>query len=1263
LESAGANVLKEAGLSAEQLSQVSKGAEITADAMKTGKIGGGMLDASLKAADIDPSFYHGAMDTLYKAGLKETDLTSGDLVTRGASLLGRKFGLTAEKSQNVAKGLQTLMSAGFTGMAAQTAVEMSPRVLDALKDGDYDHAAEYATEAAASGLFAVAGATHALHSAGELVDPSLGTKLRPTDEAMDAKRQFDVRDADEQQANERGRLLQEAALKTLGHKAPEDHPLLSQATIDSQKEQLAKIYHWAALGGDTEAARQSFNAVAEAAGREERLRESPDNGQPATDIRRVYHWSPQDLTETDPAKAGTGIRGAERDRPQVKGTYFGEEAYKEPAVQNRGNAKKYYADIDYNKVYDLEKDPLGLKQKAAEVAYKTGTGSGYEFEKLVQDNGFEGYRSPQQGVVKYFEKVPVKPFTEDTAPLAPRPLSGQPVQHPTLPSNLQELIANSDLKNKPAAYIDGLLNSYKGVYDGLSPDELSVATTLRDKLNKSWEDAAANDLMTNRVENYMRRIWKKPSPEMNMLIRDAQNGKFATDVSMAKHRTFTDELTPILKGYELATEDPVRLSSQYLADTYTVIANRNLESRLLDTAVRASDGRPAAVLMGMGKAVTDEQPATLITPSRVRNIAIDDKEIARLAGSGDLQRHLDSGAIVDVTPRVHQWDIQKGIDRLESKMVSAPIKYDLEGNSLSLRDVNLLKAVRDGKQPMSDLDAYNAGQKPVYIWRPQDYITINHPSLRNWNFLTNDPDGNPVIAKSDLAIHPEYAKYFERRLGLEKSGLQEWAPTRALLKGGAMAKKTLLALSPFHMNQEALRAVMTGINPLMKSAPTIEESPQLRLGVENGLGVEPDYKGIQEHSEGLTGGSALIGKIPGVGSTLAKSLDWYQHFLFQKYIPNLKVRGYLKMFDQYKDAHSDWTDQKVAEIAAQHTNDTFGGQNWKAMGRSAATQDWSRLMLLAPDWLESEMRSVARLFNRDDGSIGRAQILKMSMGMWGVARVLNMVSTGNPHLEAPFSLAVKNDEGKETLYSMRTLPTDMLHMATDPVGFLKGRLSPAVRAGQEIYTGRDQFGRKLAPGDMAVDLFRNLAPIPVQSLGQVVSGTSPETGNIGQVVKAVGGTAASYRTEAQKLAANLASNHSEDGVLDSTQLQRHRVLMQFEDNLRQGTMTMPQLNGLVINGQLPQADAKKITENLRVTQKLTPDQASLYTRASRLPAKELLDVYDLSTDTEKQALIPLVLKARRTYTKRAMSDETPVERMRDPVLRRLSSIRTDQPLF
>jgi len=37
----------------------------------------------------------------------------------------------------------------------------------------------------------------------------------------------------------------------------------------------------------------------------------------------------------------------------------------------------------------------------------------------------------------------------------------------------------------------------------------------------------------------------------------------------------------------------------------------------------------------------------------------------------------------------------------------------------------------------------------------------------------------------------------------------------------------------------------------------------------------------------------------------------------------------------------------------------------------------------------------------------------------------------------------------------------MLHAASDPEGFLRGRVSPLVRTGIQTYTGRDEFGRKL----------------------------------------------------------------------------------------------------------------------------------------------------------------------------------------------------------
>jgi hypothetical protein len=416
-----------------------------------------------------------------------------------------------------------------------------------------------------------------------------------------------------------------------------------------------------------------------------------------------------------------------------------------------------------------------------------------------------------------------------------------------------------------------------------------------------------------------------------------------------------------------------------------------------------------------------------------------------------------------------------------------------------------------------------------------------------------------------------------------------------------------------------------------------------------------DFKAMQEHSEGLAaGGGGIISHIPFIGKTLSHSLDWYQNFLFHRYIPAIKAVAGEHLFDEYQRLHPEWSTDRVAKAAALHANDTFGGINWKAMGRSATTQDWGRLMLLAPDWLESEMRSGARLFNKDEGGVGRAQVVKMSLALWGIARVLNYATTGSFHVEAPFGLAVKNKEGKETVFGIRTLPTDLLHAASDPVGFIKGRLSPTFRTGQELLSGRDQFQRKLAPVDLWADVLHQAMPIPAQSIGQAVTGTGPEIGNIGQVAKAMGATAVVYQTPAQKTAAELAANHNEDGPIDPAQMHRHRIVMQLEDSVRSGQMSWPDLMKLTYQtDQIKESELKTIQNNVKKTQGMAPDMASLYTRASRLPAKEFLQVWDDASPREKSALAPLMSQTQKKYLNKAKKDETPQERQRDPIFQRL----------
>ncbi len=915
-----------------------------------------------------------------------------------------------------------------------------------------------------------------------------------------------------------------------------------------------------------------------------------------------------------------------------------------------------------------------LERQASDVYELMGRGK--SFAEAVQEAGSPALAYDFGGKLHIEKplsdkKVPYFPITDSMRESVMK--QGQPLFSRESPNNgqLQHQIDTNVFKNQPKDYQDLVLESLRRNAVGeLSDREIAASKKLRDEQDRNYEIGSSNDLLHHYIEDYMTRVYKDTNPEGRLILSDAKGGRFATNVTMAKQRVYDSNLTALLKSPKQMLLDPVNITARGRASLIKAAANRALIDNLRDKFTRASDGRPAVVLSGSGQVVSGqngEDPSMFIDPNRVRKINIDSKVIQQLSASGDLDRYLENGTIRDITPYVRPNNIGAAIDRLEEQAGrSTPIPDEYGQNPLRTK-IMLLKSMQTNGD-FSGLKQFNDSLEKRYAWDPQDYISLSNNAMKGWNFITNSPDGTPVYVRSDIKVHPEFAEYLQNRLGLKESDISKSAVGKALLGAGTRLKQTLLSLSPFHMVQEALRGIMVGVNPFHITGPDIltgeridptdPNSPTIiRKAVEHGFTTGTDYRALQENSEGLSSGGGILDKIPGVGKVIGNSLNWYQDFLFKRYIPALKARSVELMYHEYQRMHPDWSVDRIAKAAALHANDTFGGINWRAMGRSATTQDWGRLMLLAPDWLESEMRSGARLFNKDEGGLGRAQVAKMTLGLWGIARVLNLVTTGNAHLEAPFGLAVKNKEGKETVFSIRTLPTDILHAASDPVGFITGRLSPTVRAGTELVTGRDQFGRKLQPSDLWVDAFRNMAPIPLQAVGQALSGTGPEIGNIGQTVKAVGGTATVYRTPAQKMAADLASSHSESGPIDPAQMARHRRILQIEDQARAGEISWPDLYKLTYaTDQLHPDELKKIETNVKETKGMDPGMASLYSRASRLPAKDYLDLLDVMNNSEKAALVSLTLKVQKRYLNKAKKDETPEERQHDPVFMRLLNL-------
>ena len=243
-----------------------------------------------------------------------------------------------------------------------------------------------------------------------------------------------------------------------------------------------------------------------------------------------------------------------------------------------------------------------------------------------------------------------------------------------------------------------------------------------------------------------------------------------------------------------------------------------------------------------------------------------------------------------------------------------------------------------------------------YAPKPGDYVDIPHPAFQDWHHMGTNPDGTPVLASSPVWVRKDLAPYITNRLGLDKSSLRSdeglGKISGPLLEAGAQAKSVLLSGSPFHVIQEMLRGLMLGINPLVRPNPVADfgnsynsvrgEKPLMHLAAKNGMTMTSKYYG-QEFSEGLASHSGLVSKIPVLGPIS----DEMHSFLFDRYIPALKISGFRKMFDKYAQIHSDWTDDAVAHAAAEHVNNAFGGQNWREMGRSATTQDWFHILALA----------------------------------------------------------------------------------------------------------------------------------------------------------------------------------------------------------------------------------------------------------------------------------------------------------------------------
>lgn len=346
------------------------------------------------------------------------------------------------------------------------------------------------------------------------------------------------------------------------------------------------------------------------------------------------------------------------------------------------------------------------------------------------------------------------------------------------------------------------------------------------------------------------------------------------------------------------------------------------------------------------------------------------------------------------------------------------------------------------------------------------YRPIDHWALRDWKWATKGPEGQPVFVQGDMLVHPDHWDHLNNVL--KHSRLQSNPVTGTILRASALAKQTKLSLSPFHTVQEAVHSAAHRVNPFNPTEINLNDPVQKGL-VDHGLMIQ-DPRSQELFAEGVSGGG-LVGKIPGLGQLQ----QWYTEMTFKDYIPKLKMNMALDALERNRKAYAGkLNDDQIQALTARESNAAFGEQNYRMMGRSPNVQDFLRLVLLAPDFLEARARFIGQAL-KPYGREQRIALGLMAASLYTAARVINKASDDDYHWDKPFSVFAN---GKE--YRLRTLLGDAQHLVTDPRSFWYNRLSAISRTVSEYITGRDDRGIKRSSMEQLADFASWFKPIPLQ---------------------------------------------------------------------------------------------------------------------------------------------------------------------------------------
>lgn len=345
---------------------------------------------------------------------------------------------------------------------------------------------------------------------------------------------------------------------------------------------------------------------------------------------------------------------------------------------------------------------------------------------------------------------------------------------------------------------------------------------------------------------------------------------------------------------------------------------------------------------------------------------------------------------------------------LEGQANGLDLKVKGATNNLSILKQEIAKVtankefIKEGSSiPYDDTDEKLFTTKQI-----DGYTKIDNPTFKKWTYAGKLDDysaeekklmgkrrdvlvteNGTVLKKEDVYAPDAIAKRLNNILG--KSKLQGIPLIDKFTKFNAAIKSSILFSSLFHHLAFTRNHILSGgKNFFDVSSPRAaykagleaiyNAKPEVELLVRNGMTLGK----FQDYEENLLESKSKFSKRldeKGIAPALRKRLlDTYvaqKRFLFEQYGAGLKAIDGINMLNRELRRNPEKDPNEIAKVVANFQNENYGGLNLARMERNPTTQHFMRLLLLASDWTESNLRMAAKAFK--GGYEG-----KFYRGMW-----------------------------------------------------------------------------------------------------------------------------------------------------------------------------------------------------------------------------------------------------------------------------------------